>query len=279
MIYSRINYMGLIMKNTFLSNQFPLPQMIIKISLLIVTLFSIPAAYAEKDSTPTSESLNLLNQEIRDAVVEQLSQYEKPSQEKTPTTDTADTADTAETKNEISETAKVNPIGRNGTDAETTKLNLSINLSKDKNTDTENTTLDLLKNKAKNNKNLSKTSPKRKKKISKGELYTINYIMTSRNNENKVSQDFGWIYLGIYTKRSWQTKNIDIGDTLPKVGLTYALRYPLNMRETLPKKTRTSRLLKILQKETSVKIIDLHPSGRNGHYWALVEARKMTKKR
>ncbi len=275
------------MKNTTSSRKLSTLPVLTKTGVLICALLTIPMAYAESESenksllttthTPPTDSKRL-DQEIRDAVVDQLSINSGLPQKKI-------TADNTDTEDETTKSTKSAPVEKDSLSQNTETNDKSPEVIKLSSTEKVTANNDAEKD---NKKSSAKPKLKKKKRsavqakvLSKGEITTINYIMimSSRNNKNKLAQSSGWIYLGNYIKKSWTSKNIDIENTLPKIGLTYALKHPLNMREALPKKASTSKLIKTLRKDTNVKIIDIHPSGRNGHYWALIKEARPTKKR
>jgi len=99
----------------------------------------------------------------------------------------------------------------------------------------------------------------------------------AKNEPKKRSKSVkGWIYVGQFINKSWTEKllNVDVG--LPKKGKDYLLKFSANMRDSLPsKKLGMSNVITSLTSGDKIKVLNVHPSGSKGHYWALVE--KFTK--
>jgi hypothetical protein len=90
-----------------------------------------------------------------------------------------------------------------------------------------------------------------------------------RKRSNQVK---GWIYVGQFINKNWSEKllNVDVG--LPQKGKDYLLKFSANMRDSLPsKKLGMSNVVTSLTSGDKIKVLNVHPSGSKGHYWALVE--------
>lgn len=123
--------------------------------------------------------------------------------------------------------------------------------------------------KSKRQTNVVQKVTKEKSKLTQGERLTANFIM--RTQQGKANKGSGWVYLGHFVRNDWLSKTLDIKKTLPKIGRNYTVMHSLNMRVEAPTNSGTAQLIKKLEKDDSVKILKVRPSGRNGHYWAQVE--------
>jgi hypothetical protein len=84
-----------------------------------------------------------------------------------------------------------------------------------------------------------------------------------------VNKKVGWIYIGQYINNSWAEKILNIDKKLPSKGKDYKLDYSVHMRAKKP--SRLSKVMNTLASGDQVKILDIRPSGKQGHYWASVE--------
>jgi len=93
----------------------------------------------------------------------------------------------------------------------------------------------------------------------------------SSNSPLQVSANkkVGWIYIGQYINDSWAKKILNIDKTLPSKGKDYKLGYSVHMRAKKP--SRLSKVMSTLASGDQVKVLDIRPSGKQGHYWASVE--------
>ena len=88
---------------------------------------------------------------------------------------------------------------------------------------------------------------------------------------SNVRKDKGWIYLGQFTDSRWGEKMLKIGNELPRAGKNYLLNFSVNIRDARPSKRGMSKVINILSTGDKIKILNIHLSGKKGHYWALVE--------
>ena len=82
----------------------------------------------------------------------------------------------------------------------------------------------------------------------------------------------GWIYLGHFEAKKWQTQTLDVGDKLPKIGNSYAVKATMiNVRDALPQKGKMGKTIKAVKHKDKVKILTVRGLGRNrAHYWAKI---------
>jgi len=81
----------------------------------------------------------------------------------------------------------------------------------------------------------------------------------------------GWVYIGQFTNSNWGEKMLKISNELPKAGRDYLLNASVNIRDARPSKSGMSKVINILSTGDKIKILNLHSSGKKGHYWASVE--------
>ena len=83
----------------------------------------------------------------------------------------------------------------------------------------------------------------------------------------------GWIYLGRFQSKKWESQTLDVKKELPKVGKQYAIQATMvNVRDALPKKGKMGKAVKLLRNKAEVKILQLRGLGRNrDHYWAKIK--------
>lgn len=93
----------------------------------------------------------------------------------------------------------------------------------------------------------------------------------SSNSPLQVSANkkVGWIYIGQYINNSWAEKILSIDKKLPSKGKDYKLDYSVHMRAKKP--SRLSKVMNTLASGDQVKVLDIRPAGKKGHYWASVE--------
>jgi hypothetical protein len=84
-------------------------------------------------------------------------------------------------------------------------------------------------------------------------------------------KDKGWVYIGQFSDSSWGEKMLKISNELPKAGRNYLLNASVNIRDARPSKSGMSKVVNILSTGDKIKILNIHSSGKKGHYWALVE--------
>ena len=117
------------------------------------------------------------------------------------------------------------------------------------------------------------------KTIKSAETERVDYEKHSARTQlakNEVKQrsktQKGWMYVGQFINKSWSEKHLNIDAGLPKKGQNYLLKVSANLRDSLPsKKLGMSNVVTSLASGAQIKVLNLHPSGRKGHYWALVE--------
>ena len=114
--------------------------------------------------------------------------------------------------------------------------------------------------------------PQRKsveKRIVEQELKPVPKQVAVNSN---IRKDKGWIYIGQFTNSSWGEKMLKISNELPKAGKNYLLNASVNIRNARPSKHGgMPKVINILSTGDKIKIINIHSSGKKGHYWALVE--------
>ncbi len=126
-------------------------------------------------------------------------------------------------------------------------------------------------------RDVKQKTTKEQSKLTQGEMLTANFIMRTqqgKSNKGKTNKRSGWVYLGHFVQNDWLSKTLDIKKSLPTIGRNYTVMHSLNMRVDAPTNSGAAQLIKKLEKDDSVKILKVRPSGRNGHYWAQVEYRQ-----
>jgi len=102
---------------------------------------------------------------------------------------------------------------------------------------------------------------------------TLAKTQLAKNEPKKRSKQVkGWIYVGQFLNKNWSEKLLNVNTGLPKKGKDYLLKFSANMRDSLPsKKLGMSNVVTSLTSGDKIKVLNVHPSGGKGHYWALVE--------
>lgn len=117
----------------------------------------------------------------------------------------------------------------------------------------------------------SEPAPQRKiveKRIAKQETKESPQETSVSSN---VRKDKGWIYIGQFADNNWSERMLKISNELPKAGKNYLLNASVNIRDARPSKRGMSQVINILSTGDKIKVLNIHSSGKKGHYWALVE--------
>jgi len=100
-------------------------------------------------------------------------------------------------------------------------------------------------------------------------------VLAKNKPQKRSKQLKGWIYVGQFFNKNWSEKLLNVDTGLPKKGKDYLLKFSANMRDSLPsKQLGMSNVITSLTSGDKIKVLNIHPSGSKGHYWALVESLK-----